>query len=48
VVAGALEGHFGVLSDLRGKVGVIRCKNKGLRNQVLEEPLERGSRRGRE
>jgi transcription antitermination factor NusG len=35
VVSGELAKHFGKLIEIREKVGVIRCRNKEMKDSIL-------------
>lgn len=35
-----MVGHYGVIYEVRNDIAVIVCKNKELRDQKIEEPVE--------
>lgn len=40
VTSGSMVGHHGIISQVIGNLAIIICKDKELKNEKIEEPLE--------
>ena len=48
IIAGELAKNHGIIMEIRDNVGVIRCTNKEMKGEILEEPLEHLAKRFKE
>jgi hypothetical protein len=35
IVSGELAKHYGILMEIRDKIGIIKCKNKEMKDAIL-------------